>query len=77
MNNSEQEKYLEDFINSSGTVRNTVEEKKNKGYAIVAEAMFLNSTLFNSEAWHSLSEKEIIMLEAVDEHLLRSLVKGH
>ena len=41
------------------------------------QAMLLNGILFNSEAWHSVSEMEIKMLESVDEHLLRSLVKGH
>jgi hypothetical protein len=33
--------------------------------------------LFNSEAWHSISEPEIRILEMVDEHLLRSMVEGH
>ena len=41
------------------------------------EAMLLNGMLYNSEVWHSLSEKEIRMLEMVDEYLLRSMVKGH
>ena len=41
------------------------------------QAMLVNGMLFNSEAWHSISEDELRMLEAVDEHLLRSLVKGH
>ena len=41
------------------------------------QAMLLNGMLFNSEVWHSISENEIKMLEKVDEHLLRSLVKGH
>ena len=40
------------------------------------EAMLLNGILFNSEAWHNISDKEIKILESVDEHLLRSLVKG-
>ena len=44
---------------------------------MLRQAMLLNGILYNSEAWHSLSEKEVKMLEAVDEHLLRSLVKGH
>ena len=39
--------------------------------------MLLNGMLFNSEAWHNISEEEIKMLEKVDEYLLRSLVKGH
>ena len=38
--------------------------------------MFLNGILYNSEAWHAVSEAEIRMLEVVDEHLLRALVKG-
>ena len=100
MNEAKQEKYLGDFINNSGTIRKTVEERKNKGYGIVSEiiaimgeiplgrykleiglklrqAMLLNGILFNSEAWHAVSETELRMLEVVDEHLLRSLVKGH
>ena len=36
------------------------------------QAMLLNGILYNSEA-----ETEIKILETVDEHLLRSLVKGH
>ena len=40
------------------------------------QAMFLNGILFNTEAWHSVTEEEIKMLETVDEHLLRALVKG-
>ena len=44
---------------------------------LIRQAMLLNGVLFNSEAWHAISEKEIKLLEAVDEHLLRSLVGGH
>jgi hypothetical protein len=39
--------------------------------------MLINSMLFNSEAWHSIREKDVKMLEAVDEYLLRSLVHAH
>ena len=39
--------------------------------------MLLNGMLYNSEVWHSISENEIMMLEMVDEYLLRSMVKGH
>ena len=100
MKESKQEKYLGDLINTSGTHRNTIEDRKNKGYGIVNEiiaildeiplgrfkmeiglklrqAMLLNGILYNSEAWHSLSETEVRIFETVDEHLLRSLVKGH
>merc|ERR1712240_960249 len=41
------------------------------------QAMFINAILYNSEAWHRLTEPEIRMLEEVDETLLRSLVKAH
>ena len=41
------------------------------------QAIFVNGMLFNSEAWHDVSEKEIKMMETIDEYLLRSLVKGH
>ena len=44
---------------------------------MLRQAMLLNGILYNSEAWHSLTEKDIKVLEAVDQHLLRSLVKGH
>ena len=44
---------------------------------MLRQAMLLNGILFNSEAWHSVSETEIRMLETVDEHLLRAIVKGH
>ena len=100
MKESKQEKYLGDYITSSGKMDTTIEDRKNKGYGIVAEilailddiplgkykmeiglmlrqAMLLNGILYNSEAWHSLTEKDIKVLEAVDQHLLRSLVKGH
>ena len=100
MNNAVQEKYLGDLVNTSGTIRNTVEERKNKGFGIVNEiialldeiplgrfkmeiglklrqAMLLNGMLYNSEAWHAVSEVELRQLESVDEHLLRALVKGH
>ena len=100
MDNTNQEKYLGDLVNNSGTIRDTIEERRSKGFGIVAEitaileevplgrykleiglklrqAMLLNAILFNSEAMHSVSEVEIKRLEAVDEHLLRTLVKSH
>ena len=41
------------------------------------QAMLVNGMLYNSEAWHALANEEIKMLEKVDEHLLRMLVKAH
>ena len=100
MNNSAEEKYLGDLINCNGTNKNTIEDRRNKGFGIANEiiaildeiplgrfkmeiglklrqAMLINGILYNSEAWHSISEAEIRLLEAVDEHLLRALVGGH
>ena len=100
MADSDREKYLGDILDKSGKICATIEDRKKKGFAIVAEilaileeiplgkyrmeiglqlrqAMLLNGMLYNSEVWHSISEEEIKMMEKVDEHLLRSLVKGH
>ena len=41
------------------------------------EAMFLNGTLLNSEAWQGVSDADIEMLEKVDEALLRGLLGAH
>ena len=41
------------------------------------EAMFLNGTLFNSEAWQGISDAEEEQLEKVDEALLRGILKAH
>ena len=41
------------------------------------QVMLMNGILYNSEAWHSISETEIRLLEKVDEYLLRALVKAH
>ena len=100
MSNSQEQKYLDELICSNGSVRVTIEERKNKGYRIVNEiiaimeeiplgrfkleiglklrqAMLLNGILYNSEAWHNVSESEMKMLEKVDETLLRVMVKAH
>ena len=100
MDNSDKEKYLGDVVDKSGKIRATIEDRKSKGHALVAEinaileeiplgqhkmeiglhlrqAMLLNGMLYNSEVWHSITEQEIRLLETVDEHLLRSMVKGH
>ena len=39
--------------------------------------MLISGLLFNSEAWHDVTEAEIKILESVDEHLLRLLVGAH
>ena len=100
MTDSVREKYLGDIVDQTGKIRSTVEDRRCKGYGIVAEilaiineiplgqyrmeiglklrqAMFINGVLFNSEACQSVTETEIKLLEAVDEHLLRSLVGAH
>ena len=100
MDNSDKEKYLGDVVDKSGKIRATIEDRKSKVHALMAEinaileeiplgqhtkeiglhlrqAMLLNGMLYNSEVWHSMTEQEIRLLETVDEHLLRSMVKGH
>ena len=39
--------------------------------------MLLNGLLYNSEAWHSLTLKDITELEKIDEALLRYLLGCH
>ena len=39
MHDSNKEKYLGDLIDSSGTNRKTIEERKNKGYGIISEIL--------------------------------------
>ena len=41
------------------------------------EAMLINGTLFNSEAWQGISQKDVEELEKVDEALLRGLLQAH
>ena len=41
------------------------------------QALLINGMLFNSEAWHSLSQTHIEMLEKVDNYFLRSIFKSH
>ena len=39
--------------------------------------MLVNGILYNSEAWHSISQQEIQSLEKIDESLLRFLLNSH
>ena len=41
------------------------------------QAMLINGILFNSEAWHGVNKKEIVILEKVDEALLRGVLSAH
>ena len=41
------------------------------------QAMFINGTLFNSEAWQGIKDEEVEMLEKVDEALLRGILNAH
>ena len=41
------------------------------------QAMLINGCLFNSEAWHGVSESDLKILEKVDESLLRGILKSH
>ena len=44
---------------------------------ILRQAMLLNGILYNSEAWQSIPEEEIKLLEDVDNHFLRKLLQAH
>ena len=37
----------------------------------------VNGILYNSEAWHGITDVDIARIEKVDEHLLRKLLKSH
>ena len=45
MKDSMKEKYLGDILDNSGTIRKTIEERKNKGFAIVAEILAILSEI--------------------------------
>ena len=78
MKESNQETYLGDVIHKNGKIKQTIEDRKKRACAIVAEilailddiplgkykmeiglklrqAMLLNGVLFNSEAWHGVT----------------------
>ena len=100
MNTSNQEKYLGDFIDKTGSSRPNIEHRKSKGRAIIStimaiineiplahwkiqaglslrQAMLINGILFNSEAWHGVDKKDIVMLEKMDEALIRGILSAH
>ena len=39
--------------------------------------MFINGTLYNSEAWHGVTNSHIEQLSKVDHQLLRSILSAH
>ena len=41
------------------------------------QAMLLNGILFNSEAWHGVDKKDIVLLEKVDEALIMGILEAH
>ena len=41
------------------------------------ESMLLSGILFNSEAWHGVTLKQIKFVQSIDEALLRSILKFH
>ena len=47
------------------------------GRLMFRQAMLVNGVLFNSKAWHNVSMNDLLLLEKVDEALLRGLVNGH
>ena len=100
MKDSEKEKYLGDYIDKTGKIKTTIDDRVGKGWGIVSEiraiinevplgkykleiglklrqAMLVNGLLFNSEAWHSVSQDDISSLEKIDEALPRFLLGSH
>jgi hypothetical protein len=49
---------------------------KLKAGLMLREAWLINGTLYNSEAWHAVTDKQIVSLEKLDETLLRGLLGG-
>ena len=43
----------------------------------LSQAMLINVMLFNSEAWHSVTDQDILALQNVDETLLRFMLNSH
>ena len=41
------------------------------------QALFINGILYNSEAWQGINEKDVLILEKVDEALLRGILTAH
>ena len=48
-----------------------------KAGLMLRQALFINATLFNSEAWHNMKIGQVEAFERVDEALLRGLTLGH
>ena len=42
---------------------------------VLRNSLFINSLVFNSEAWYNVTEKDYEELEKVDESLLRRILK--
>ena len=41
------------------------------------QAWLINGTLFNSEVWHSVNDSDIAHFVAINQYLIRGLVKAH
>ena len=50
---------------------------KIKAGLLLRQAMLINGTLYNTEAWHNIKTKDIIVMEEVDKALLRGLLSAH
>ena len=44
---------------------------------LLRKALLINGTLFNSEAWHGMTQQQVEDFEQIDEALLRGLQNGH
>jgi hypothetical protein len=52
-------------------------KRKTQVGIILREAMFINGTLYNSEAWHGVTKSHTEQLSKVDHQLLRSILSAH
>ena len=50
---------------------------RTKAGLILRKALLINGTLFNSEAWHGITEKQVEDFSKLDHALLRGILGGH
>jgi hypothetical protein len=99
MKTVQSQRYLGDIITATGSLKETVEDRRNSGWGKLSEitgilselphaqkvevglklreVKIVNGMLYSTEAWSSLSDKELTRMEQVDLACLRSLVNGH
>ena len=87
MKTADSVRYLGDIVSASGSMRPCLEDRRNKGWAKLAdisailselrETKLHNGILYNSEAWSNIRDKDVERIEQVDVAGLKELVAGH